>query len=512
MDFPPRPSPSAVPSRRWAAAGLVLLALGLYAAFIGQYVGAVAGGSDSSGYLNHARLLAEGQDHVTPRAIPGMPPQQEPEFLYSPLGFKPIGGRFDRLIPTYPTGLPLLILAAEPIAGWRQAGNLVLILHALAGILATYALGRILGLAPAWALAGAAVIAASPLYLFMSLQAMTDVPSLAWTTGAVLAAWRSRERTGPAAAGWAAAAGAALAMDVLLRPSNALAFLPVAVALGAAPRRWLWLGLAGLPAAIFFLLYNRAAYGGFLVTGYGDASTAFLREYIPGTLLHYVHWLPLLLSPLAILAAGLPWLGRRTPRVVLLLGVWILSYLAFYSAYECTHQTWWYLRFLLPAAPAIAVAGLLVGRRMAAALFADAKPATARWLGWAAFALIIVNGAWWTHRLHALSIGRGERKYAAVADWLPGRVPDNAVVLTMQASGALFYYTDYTLVRWDSVAPEDAAKVDAGVRRSGRPLYAVLFPFETEEALRVRFPGDWAQIGKVDDVTIWRRNRGPAPR
>jgi hypothetical protein len=488
-------------------AGLVLLSLGLYAAFLGHYIGAVAGGSDSSGYLNHARLLAAGRTHVPPRDLASLPARTAPDFVYSPLGFKAIGGRRDQLVPTYPTGLPLLILAAEPFVGWKQAGNFVLILHALAGLGATYVLGRTFGLGPRWALAGAVAIAASPLYLFMSLQAMSDVPALVWTTIAVVAAWRSRARVG-----WAAVAGGAIALDVLIRPSNALAFVPVAIALGLAPRRWLWFALAGLPGAVFFFAYSRSAYGGFLATGYGDASTAFLRSYIPGTLLHYVHWLPILLSPLAVLAAGLPWLVRRSPRPTLVLGLWILVYLAFYSAYECTHQTWWYLRFLLPAAPAIVVGGLLVTRRIASAWNPTLSAGAARGVWLAALALLVANGVGWTHSLHALSIGKGERKYALVAEWLEGRLPPDAVLLSMQASGALFYYTDYAIVRWDSVEGAEAAQVDAAVLRSRRPYYAVLFPFETETALHERFPGAWERIGTIDDVTVWRRDPGPVPR
>jgi hypothetical protein len=507
MDFPPSRSTPPAFFGGWVVAGVVLLLLGLYAAFLGRYIGAVAGGSDSSGYLNHARLLAAGRNYAPPRAIPGLPAPTAPEFLYAPLGFKPIGGRRDRLVPTYPTGLPLLILAVAPVVGWAQAGNVVLIGHALAGLVLTWLLGRTLGLGARWAAVGAVAIAASPLYLFMAQQAMSDVPALVWTTVAVIAAWRSRQRTG-----WAALAGAAMALDVLVRPSNALAFLPIAVALGGAWRRWLWFALAGLPGAVFFLAYSRAAYGGFLMTGYGDASQEFLREYIPGTLLHYVHWLPLLLSPLAVLAAGLPLVLRRAPRAAVLLGVWILVYLGFYSAYVCTHQTWWYLRFLLPAAPAIVVGGLLVARQLAGGWIArlPVPAAYAVWLG--ALALVVANGAWWTHSLHALSIGRGERKYAEVAAWLKGRVPPDAVLLTMQASGALFYYTDYAIARWDSVEGPEAAAVDAKIRQSGRPYYAVLFPFELDDALIQHFPGEWSPVGKVDDVTIWRREPGPAPR
>jgi hypothetical protein len=54
--------------------------------------------------------------------------------------------------------------------------------------------------------------------------------------------------------------------------------------------------------------------------------------------------------------------------------------------------------------------------------------------------------------------------------------------------------------------------IEALVRKSGRPLYAVLFPFELAEAdvLGKVMPGHWRQVGAVEDVTIWRRDFGAA--
>ena len=508
MDFPaPSPSPPVSPGRNRPAgwiAGLAAALLALYALFLIPYVGAVAGGSDSSGYMNHARMLASGRVHAPIRSIAGLAPNSAslPPYLYVPLGFRPELAKAD-VVPTYPPGLSLLIAAFEPIAGWRHAGDLVLILHSVAGILLTYLLGRTFGLGPRWSAAGAVAIAVSPLYLFMSLQAMSDVPALVWTTAAVIAAWRSRER--PA---WALAAGAMMGVSVLVRPTNALAFLPIAVALGASPRRWLLLVLGGIPEAAFFFAYSSAVYGSAFTTGYGDTSTAFHWSYIPDTLLNYAHWLPLLLTPLAVFALGLPWIARRSPRVAILLGVWIAAYAAFYSVYICTHETWWYLRFLLPAAPAILVAGLLVVRRLIEAPAARAGAAAA-WIGWAAaVAAIVANGTYWNRERHAMSIGRGERKYAAVAEWVNGQMPRNAVLLVMQASGALFYYTDFTLVRYDALndGKDTGPRVEAAARRSGRPIYAVLFPFEVDDALSRALPGGWTKVGSIVDVTVWRRD------
>jgi hypothetical protein len=136
--------------------------------------------------MNHARLLAAGRIHVQPRTLAGLPQAGLPTFLYVPLGFKPAWNG-DGIVPTYPTGLALFVLALKPLAGWTHAGDAVIVLHSIAGLLATYLLCRMAGLGRRWAAVGAAVIGLSPLYLFMSLQAMSDVPSLVWTTLAVMA-------------------------------------------------------------------------------------------------------------------------------------------------------------------------------------------------------------------------------------------------------------------------------------------------------------------------------------
>lgn len=504
MDFPAADTPQA--DRPWGRAGAAaaLLCLALYALVLALNVGAVAGGSDSSGYMNDARLLAAGRVHVAPRMVAGLPSSRVAPFLYVPLGFKPAPNG-DGMVPTYPTGFALFILALKPLAGWRHAGDATVVLHSVLGLVATYALARLLGLGKKGAFLCASVIALSPLYLYMSLQAMSDVPSLAWTTLALVAALKSRDR--PA---WALAAGAALAVDVLLRPTNILAFVPTAIALGASPRRWTYLVLGGLPGAAFFCAHSMAAYGSIATTGYGDNSNAFSAAYVLETLRHYALWLPALLTPMVILAPGIPWLASRSASTRWLLVAWIVAFAAFYAAYQNTHETWWYLRFLLPAAPALVVGSALVLRTVAS----RSKAGLAALDSPAAFGicLLLVGGylALWDRSLDALDIGKTELRYGLVADWMQKNVPPDAVCLAMQASGALFYYTDYTFLRWDVIDKGNAGVVEAAVREAGRPLYAVLFPFEVNEkgVLDRRMPGRWTVVGSVDDVTVYRRDAG----
>jgi len=104
--------------------------------------------------------------------------------------------------------------------------------------------------------------------------------------------------------------------------------------------------------------------------------------------------------------------------------------------------------------------------------------------------------------LDAWAIGRGERKYGRVADWLTANVPRNSAIVAVQFSGALFYFTDLTLLRADQMDPPTAGRVQAAARSAGIPLYAVLFPFEVRKLKDL--PGPWALAGSVDDVTIWR--------
>jgi hypothetical protein len=68
------------------------------------------------------------------RAIPELAPADTPEWLYAALGFKRSADG-SQVVPTYPTGLPLLVLAAAQVVGWTQAGNVVLWLHGIAGVL-----------------------------------------------------------------------------------------------------------------------------------------------------------------------------------------------------------------------------------------------------------------------------------------------------------------------------------------------------------------------------------------
>jgi hypothetical protein len=487
----------------WPRALLALMILG-YAAFLVRYIGAYAGGSDSSGYLNSAKILATGRVTIPMRLVAGLAPDILPSYTHVPLGFVPNG---DHVTPTYPMGLPLLIMSVAQVTGWGPAPNLVMGLHALAGLWLVYLLGRKAGLEADWALLGSLLLAASPVYIFMSLQAMSDVPALVWATTAVYLAWCSRQRT------WLALpAGTALGIAVLVRPTDLLAFVPVAVALGFSLRRSLLLVLGGLPAAIVLGALNLAAYGRILATGYIGIASEFSLKVVPASLLHYATWLPMMLTPIIVLALGLPALRRRRSLPAVLLGLWALVFLFFYVFNIHTHEFWWYLRFLLPAFPAMIVAALLV----AGALVEQCPLPFRRWGPAIISVVALVNGIAWSRHFYAHEIGHGEKVYPLTAVWLESHLPANAVVACMQTSGAVLYYTHYPLVRWDMITPADFLRIARDCTAAGQPLYAVLFPYEIEDknwaAFDKHLTGRWVQIGAVRQVSIWRYDPFPDPR
>lgn len=492
--LPPRASPS--PLRR-AGRWVVVLGLLAYALVVWRHAGILPAGADSSGYFNQARLLSSGQVQVAARVLPGLPMLDAPGFAYVPLGFKP-RATTDTLAPSYPSGLSLLLAGSAALAGWTHGPHLLFVLHALAGLAAVYALGRACGLEPPLATLGAVALACSPLYLQFCLQGMSDLPALVWSTAAIALACHGARR--PAVA---AAAGFMFSCAVLIRPTNLLLLPPLLLALGRPGRSWLALALGGAPGAGWLLALNHAAYGHPLATGYGSVGMLFGLAWVPAGLRHYAQWLPVLLTPLVLLILGLPFVRGVPGRIRLLLGSWIAGLLAFYAFYYHTHETWWYLRFVLPAFPPLIVGALLAGRH-----FLAGRPRWARPAAVATLALVVVNGIYWNRHWTVLAIGEQEKLYPRAAAWAGEHLPPDAVVVCMQASGTLFYHTDRALLRWDALDGR-WEEIRDRARAAGRPIHAALFEFEVEPALRGKVPGSWTLLHTLERVSFWRLEPDP---
>jgi hypothetical protein len=145
-------------------------------------------------------------------------------------------------------------------------------------------------------------------------------------------------------------------------------------------------------------------------------------------------------------------------------------------------EAWWYLRFLLPAFPAVF------------ALAADAV-----WTGsirfgpkvravlMLVFTLVCMDwGVRVSKAQKVLEVRDGEQKYADVGRFVARELPPNAVVITTQHSGSIRYYSDRLTLRYDWLDPEWLDRAVAYLEAHGSKAYVLLEGFEVPR-FRERF-------------------------
>jgi hypothetical protein len=478
----------------WSAVAALFLG---YALALFHHTSFAAGGSDSSGYVNAARLLATGHTREPIRGLARLGLSADFAPVFTPLGYT-ASREPGAMVPSYPPGLPVHMALASLLAGWSRGPFLVSPVAALACLGLLYALGRELRLPSALALAGCAILAFAPTFVFQALQPMSDVPATAWALAAVVAAYRARAGSSL----WAIAAGAAFGIGVLVRPTNALVLLPLLVVLPYRAKSWLSFAAGGIPFGVFHFLYSAAAFGSPWTTGYQSVlSDGMALANFPARARHYGYWTARLLSPwipLGWLAVAADHRASRRDRAVLL--TWFAAFFLFYSFYA-PYEAWWYTRFLLPAFPALILGALVAARDFVLPPVSRAK----RWrialvgvlvIGALAFELRFVG----KQRVHKFY--KGERIYPQACELAQRRVPANGIVVSMQMSGALHYYTDATYAMWNWLLPERFEQLRASTERRGFRWYGLLVPFETEHVRR-NLPGEWREIDRVEDVVLW---------
>lgn len=472
-----------------------VLATVIYSWFLVEHMARYASASDASGYFNSAKLMVHGRTDVAIHRIAGLQPPNWNWYYQQPLGFE-ADQATGRMVPTYPSGLPLLLLAASRAVGWEQAATLVNLVTAFTAALLLWLVARRLGLSRLWAFAGTAIWLCCPLVVHFSLQPMSDMPATALSLAAIWSALKAREHRG-----WSIGVGAAVGMAVLVRPTNLLLVVPVLYLLGLDWRRAAGLVLGGLPFAIFLSIYNLALYGRILTTGYGNIDSLLSLEFVPHNIAHFAKWTVILFTPIILLAVALPWSRVASLRTKRLIALWVVTIVGFYFFYFHTGETWWYLRFILPAFPALLIAALLVLGPLVARLDSRlARTAAALLL----VSLVLFSEARWNRKLETTAIGQNDRAYYDAANWMKVNLAPDSVVAAMQMSGALHYYTDFPLIRYDLIAPEGMARLQHAARTHHLAIYAALFPFELPRLVDAHWGGRWEKIATIQNVTIWR--------
>jgi hypothetical protein len=424
---------------------IAITALAIYAAVLIAHRCGIAGGADSSGYLNQARLWRGGSLSI--------PVESE---KHIPLGFVK-GAVPDTMVPSYPPGLPLHMA----ILGDRGSAFLSP-LAALACLLLLWRIARELGIDDEQAIAAPVILALSPVFIFQALQPMSDVVSTFWALVCVWCAMRGRERTA-----FAIAAGAAFGIGVLVRPTHVLLLPAMLAFLGI--RRLVPFVAGGVPFAAFQLAIANHWYGSPFKSGYGSIADSLALRFFPTRFVHYSKWLAILF-PLAF-----P-LGLVKKRAALLL--WFVPFFLFYCVYE-PYETWWYTRFLLPAIPAVLL--LAASMRIPRAALLTIVMAIA--------ALQLVTA----RRFHVLDVAKGEATYERAAQLARQHVPSGATVLASQHSGSLLFYAGRQALRFDLIETPPAQ----------RPLFAVVSEYELAP-LQQRVPGPWTEIARTGDTTLLR--------
>lgn len=396
-------------------------------------------GADSSGYANLARMLDRGVTTL-PLPAPGTPP----------LGF--VALPHERMASFYPIGLPIHLALFARVGGWERAPYFVSPLAGVLLVLLTYWLGfrlhsELAGLIAALLMGFCAV------FVFQALQPMSDVLAAMWSAAAIVAAIEGRSR-----ARFAVLSGFCFGVAVLVRPTSILLLVPLALIVN---RRVLFV-LGGIPTALILAWYNLDAFGSLLASGYGvaGATREFALAYFAPRALHYARWTAQLFGPIVIVATVCSPARHRWMLVS-----WFAAFFVFYSFYWW-YDEWWYTRFLLPAYPALAVAAgaalaWLTQRRRIAGVF-----------------VLVVALAWEGHQLARFGVlYTDEDQYASrvPVEWAGRALPARSLVLSMELSGSLLYYTQLRPVRWD------AGPIHA------EPRYALLMAHE-EEPFRVRYP------------------------
>jgi hypothetical protein len=284
--------------------------------------------------------------------------------------------------------------------------------------------------------------------------------------------------------------GVAFAAAVMIRPSNVLALPAVLLARSWRPQELLHALAGALPFAMVEAWCNQRLYGHAWTTGYGDTSTLFGRQWLGPTFAHYARWFPIEFTPLILFAPAAPFLRRLSVATRRLIVVWTLPLLCFYAAYYCTHQTWWYLRFLLPTVPIwLCAAALALPPRLPRPL-----------LG----ALALFAGIWLfvaDARLGTLNSAAGNVAYEQSSEWLAAHAPADAIVISSVTSGALMHYSQ---VHFAFVgAPSESRDVADYAAAKHHALYADFFPFEDKYFPPANPSGHWRAVHQAGSIVIW---------
>jgi hypothetical protein len=447
-----------------------------------------ASGADASGYVSEAALLMSGElfhDDQLKDVARGQDP-----YLTTPLGWRPapVEGRQS---PTYAPGLPMLMAIPHAVAGINGA-SFTVIASAVVAIIATGSIATHLGGAIAGILA-AVLIAFTPVFMYQSIQPMSDVPvTAAWMVCFALLCGRASRSS-------SLLAGIACAIAVLIRPNLApLAIIPLLIA-----RRRVAFAIPVACAGIVLAMLQSLWYGSPLQSGYGTAGELFSVTSILPNIGRYSRWWLTTAPALLIGVAGAIRLrSNAIARTMTAFAVLVVGAYLIYAVFD----EWSYLRFLLPA---LAVAAVFTGVEVAhwierRSIGVRVPLLFAVVLGVTAYSISIARS------VNTFQLADQLARVATVAQYLNAHVPPSAVLLTGEQSGSMRYYTGRPILRWEAASPDALHTVIPVLEQSNRPVFIVLDAWEEgsfRSKLGAAVPLDWPpmlEAGATHRTRVWR--------
>ena len=174
----------------------------------------------------------------------------------------------------------------------------------------------------------------------------------------------------------------------------------------------------------------------------------------------------------------------------------LLSYLV-YSPFE----EWWYLRYLLPAIPAVLAL-------MATGVVTPARRLPRPWgrVAVTGITLVLVANATRFNVGHGMfgELKEGERRYAVVGTYIHDALPPNAIVFSVQESGSVRFYGGRMTIRWDSIDRDWTGRAAAEMERIGLHPYMVIEDWEVPQmrgwfGLAPHAPIPWPLVARLRD-------------
>jgi hypothetical protein len=417
--------------------------------------------------VSEADLIARGTMRIEQQFARTLP-WPLAEWTFAPLGYRPAAAR-GFIVPTYPPGLPVVMALFQRVAGRGAVFYAVPLLGALA-IWATWRLGAMVD-GELTGILSALLLASSPTFLRQLVQPVSDVPASAWW--ALSLAFGSSES--PVAA---LASGAAASLAIVTRP-NLVPLAAVVIAFMAGRhdvvRRLALFACGVVPGCVALAAINWCLYGSPFRSGYAELHTLYAWSNAMPNLDRYPRWFVSSETPFMCLAFAAPWLaGRNRRRAVLLLtfaAIVFVSYL-FYRPFGRDDAE--YLRFLLPAYPALIV--LSVAVVFAASRRLPIRRGTAAAV--IACSVVAALSARTSAERHIFDLRDVESRYADVGRYVAQAMPRDALFISGLHCGSIRYYSDRLTLRYDLLQP---GWLDEAVRTLGSKGYHPYIALEQGE-------------------------------